>query len=96
MEYFQFVTNNKQSLKKSSECACVYCFEKFDPNNIMEWCGYDEDTAICPHCGINTVVPKFLINYTDDLLNRWHEQGFDPNKTISYILPLKIASLRPK
>jgi len=81
LEYLKYTTNNSVSLKNSSECACVYCFKKYNPNEITEWCDYNSEnvdvTAICPFCGIDSVIPNDSVKYTDDDLIRWHKQGFE-------------------
>ena len=82
--YRNFVTLNRTAIKNSTECGCVYCMETFDPLQVIEWCSdYDEvkqqfceDTALCPKCGIDSVVPNYLIKYTKDDLIRWRIQGF--------------------
>lgn len=84
LEYIQYVTLNKNALKESSECACIYCFKKFNPSEITEWCDdFDRtlkkcvnETALCPYCGIDTIVPNSRINYNDDTLKKWHILGF--------------------
>ncbi len=81
--YMDYVTHNRNALKQSVECGCVYCLKMFNPCEITEWCSdYDinkilvNNTAICPHCGIDSVVPKVLFNYTLEDLQNWHIEGF--------------------
>ena len=80
LDYIEYVTSNKTALQESTECACVYCLNKFDPREIKEWCYEknmnDATTAICPYCGIDSIVPNKLINYTDNDLIKWNYQGF--------------------
>lgn len=84
MSYFQYTTLNRVALNNSSECACVYCLRKFDPSIIDEWCMDIDpttqlstpDTALCPKCGVDTIVPNSLIKYTDNDLVKWHHEGF--------------------
>jgi hypothetical protein len=52
-------TNNKRELENSKKCACFYCFEIYDPKEILEdkdamWA--DESTAFCAKCGIDSVI----------------------------------------
>jgi hypothetical protein len=51
---------------QSKVCACFYCRETFRPDEIYEWCDAqndDEDvdgiTALCPRCGIDSVLFSF-------------------------------------
>ena len=47
--------NNLDALKDSDICGCFYCLELFDPKFIHEWCD-GEQTAVCPHCGIDSIL----------------------------------------
>lgn len=49
---------HRKQLLTSEVAVCFYCFAKFSPDSITEWCdGDDRDqTAICPHCGVDAVV----------------------------------------
>ena len=52
-------TNNKRELENSKKCACLYCFDFYDPKEILEdkdamWA--DESTALCAKCGIDSVI----------------------------------------
>ena|ERR1700722_2211808 len=87
LEYQQYVILNKNALFESSECACIYCFKKFNPSEVTEWCDdFDQnlnkwlnETALCPYCGIDTIVPNSWINYNDNDLKKWHNLGFPVN-----------------
>lgn len=53
---------NKDVLEKDSRCGCFYCRRIFSPFQIEEWCleeeGGEEVTAICPYCGIDSVIAE--------------------------------------
>ena len=42
----------------SDRCGCFHCERIFEPSRITHWCSWsdDEETAICPHCGIDAVI----------------------------------------
>ncbi|MGD7051721.1 cytoplasmic protein [Sutcliffiella horikoshii] len=45
----------KKELVKDKKCGCFFCLEIYSPALITEW--IDEgQTAICPHCGIDSVI----------------------------------------
>lgn len=71
LDYIKYATNNKLALNNASECACIYCLRKYHPSLIVEWV---EETAICPYCGIDAIVPNII---NDDNLIKWHQQGFN-------------------
>lgn len=48
--------NNKEELARSSSAACFMCLKAFLPGKVKEYVGADSDTALCPHCGIDSVL----------------------------------------
>ncbi len=61
IEAHQFSNNHMEQLKNDGLCGCFYCLEIFSPSEINEWIIDDIDcdrygTAICPYCGINSVI----------------------------------------
>ena len=51
-----FCSNNRNSLQKDSLCGCFYCLSIFRPSEITEWIDEKDDTALCPLCGIDSVI----------------------------------------
>ncbi|MCI8914627.1 MAG: cytoplasmic protein [Lawsonibacter sp.] len=51
---------NRDTLVQAGKCGCFYCLKIFTPLEIEEWCPEEEDgeevTAICPHCGVDSVI----------------------------------------
>lgn len=51
-------------LNDSEVCGCFYCLDVFDYETIEDWVD-DGDTALCPSCGIDSVIGSasgFYIN----------------------------------
>ena len=80
MDLDKYTFLNRKHLETSTECSCVYCFERFKPTEVNDFC-LDKDletgqlvpeTEICPKCGIDAVVPDSLIKCTDDMLFEYH------------------------
>lgn len=46
-----------QAVKASKQCGCFFCLSTFDPKHIYEWID-SGDTALCPVCGIDSVLPE--------------------------------------
>ncbi len=42
-------------LEASQAAGCFYCCEIFSPAEIEDWVD-DNDCALCPHCGIDSVI----------------------------------------
>ena len=49
-------SQNRKELSESSICGCFYCKKIFNPNEITEWIGEEEDTSLCPYCSIDSVI----------------------------------------
>ncbi len=52
----EFCTNNKEALKNDKKCGCFYCLEIFEPSRIKKWIKDNAGTAVCPHCGVDSVI----------------------------------------
>jgi hypothetical protein len=50
----KFCNDNKLKLQNDNICGCFYCLNIFNPNEIEIW--IFEETAICPYCGIDSVI----------------------------------------
>jgi hypothetical protein len=59
--------NHRAELGASSCCGCFYCLKVFPPSTITDWVDWPPDTpaekelesgttALCPHCGIDSVL----------------------------------------
>lgn len=50
---------NEKQIQDSNTCGCFYCETIFRPDDVVEWCddnGKGDKTALCPHCGIDSVI----------------------------------------
>ncbi len=56
----KYSSNHMRQLKKDKVCGCFYCLKVFSPNDIKMWIrgesGDKLGTAICPYCGIDSVI----------------------------------------
>lgn len=67
---------NRSTLMKSDFCGCFYCLEVFPPNEIQDWTD-DGDTALCPKCGIDSVIGSvsgYPIQH--EFLSKMHDHWF--------------------
>ncbi len=67
---------NKNILIKFENCSCYYCLKTFKTAEIDEYID-DESTALCPYCGVDSVVcfedgslPSI------EVLKEWHQFSF--------------------
>jgi len=51
---------NRDDLKNDKVCGCYNCLTIYSPKEIEEWCCESSRgeavTALCPHCGIDSVI----------------------------------------
>ncbi|MDO5417917.1 MAG: cytoplasmic protein [Lachnospiraceae bacterium] len=52
----RYSANHKEQLKKDKKCGCFYCLAIFSPKEIVEWVEDISGTAMCPYCGIDSVI----------------------------------------
>jgi hypothetical protein len=81
-----YSSKNRQLLGKSVLAGCFYCCNTFSPSEIQDWVdgkqvetGELDDgiTALCPRCGIDSVLPEGIPFHLDGaLLAEMHEYFF--------------------
>ena len=48
--------NNRKELSRSGICGCFHCLEIFSSADILRWLDEGDGTALCPYCGIDSVI----------------------------------------
>lgn len=68
---------NKEEIIKSLFVGCFYCLRIFNPNEINEWViDKPNQTALCPFCGIDSVIGDYYIKITKELLIELYNYSF--------------------
>jgi predicted RNA-binding Zn-ribbon protein involved in translation (DUF1610 family) len=49
-------SQHRKQLEHIGRCGCFYCLAFFDAGDVVEWID-DNQTALCPRCGIDSVLP---------------------------------------
>lgn len=49
--------DNRKALSEAAKCGCFYCERIFDTKEVYEYVPRS-DTAFCPHCGIDSLIPE--------------------------------------
>lgn len=76
LEAHQFSSRHRKKLEMDTTCGCFYCVKIFHPDQIADWCD-DEDTAICPYCGIDAVIGESSgFPITNGFLKEMHDVFF--------------------
>ncbi len=57
--------HNRINIENDTKCGCYFCMRVCEGKEIDEWCDEKNDTALCPHCSIDSLLPgvedvKFL------------------------------------
>ena len=80
MDYIKahdYSSNHRKIIEKDKICGCFYCLRIFSPTEIIEWIeDNQDDTAICPYCGIDSVIGQssgFPISreFLEKMQNHW-------------------------
>lgn len=56
IEAHEFSINHKKLLLQDKKCGCFNCLKIFNPKEIEEWIDDTSGTAICPYCGIDSII----------------------------------------
>ena len=81
----QFCTGNRQALGESDLAGCSYCCALFPASSVADWVdgravetGNLDDgvTALCPKCGIDSVLASSKVLPTPDLLAARRDHWF--------------------
>ncbi|ADU36555.1 conserved hypothetical cytosolic protein [Variovorax paradoxus EPS] len=72
-----FSSNHRCQIEASEICGCFYCMASFPPATIVEWVDVGR-TAICPKCGIDSVVGSAAgVPITHEFLSSMRAHWFD-------------------
>jgi uncharacterized paraquat-inducible protein A len=72
----KYASDNREILSKSRLCHCFGCESKFKFTSIKKWI-HKDNTAVCPRCGIDAVVPaEVSIKLTRNILVKMNEYFF--------------------
>ena len=67
-EIYRYTSQHRALLQQSERCGCFYCLQIFTYSEIEDWCD-DEQTAMCPHCGIDAVLGSAAVEeFSPELL----------------------------
>ena len=80
--------NHRQAVTAAARCGCFYCERIFESSAILDWVD-DGKTALCPHCGIDSVVPEMPARLlTPDLLRDMNAYWFQRSISVPSARPL--------
>jgi hypothetical protein len=69
-------SRHRAELEASGRCACFFCFKKFATTEIKTWIDAAE-TALCPFCGLDSVLGSGTDHRIDDqFLRKMHQHYY--------------------
>lgn len=71
----KFSMKNRKAVESSQLCGCYQCLEIFLPKEIVNWTDQHK-TAICPKCGIDSVLTEQNLTLTKDNLKKLFDYWF--------------------
>ncbi|MBI1189674.1 MAG: cytoplasmic protein [Tepidisphaera sp.] len=74
-------SRHRDAVLSSTTCGCFYCLKRFSPTTIAKWTD-QKQTALCPHCGIDSVLPENgIASLSDELLRVMKQVWFQRRPT---------------
>ena len=94
--------DNHRLLANGGRCGCFYCLKTFDASEVATW--VDEGvTALCPHCGIDTVLSEKADPIDPWFLKRMHafwfkapRIAFPGQPTLPVVIGHEVKTYRPE
>ena len=73
----KYSSNHQEKLSKDKKCGCFYCGKIFKPSEITFWIQDLLGTAVCPYCGIDSVIGAYSgYPITKEFLAKMHKRWF--------------------
>ena len=71
-----YASHNKKMIGKSNKCYCFYCKSVFENGEVETYLA-EEKTALCPKCGIDSVIPDSIDEKIDEaIISEMHDYWF--------------------
>lgn len=99
--------SHAKEVSESDTCGCFYCVSVFPASDVDEWIDEldGEETALCPYCGIDAVLPEASVQSSGfelgiGLLSQMEQHWFDmlPKRrgTLCLSLPISAGKVEAK
>lgn len=74
-EVVELSINNSFFVRNSNRCGCYHCMTIFKAPKVTEWVD-DGNTALCPNCDIDAVIPDSMAELTKGVLMALNKMQF--------------------
>jgi hypothetical protein len=69
-------SQHRGEIEASARCGCFFCFRTFPPTSIKAWTDASQ-TALCPSCGVDSVIGSAsTVRIDDAFLRKMHQRFF--------------------
>jgi hypothetical protein len=99
---YQHARLNRQFMVPGSICRCFHCLKEFPAEEVSRWTD-DGKTALCPRCGIDSVLSDCADRLGDDLIRQLQaayflgpSKNFSPDEWRTAIAKEHAAKSRPR
>ncbi len=76
VDALKHASKHRAEVEASGRCGCFFCFRTFPPSLIKTWTDSDQ-TALCPSCGVDSVIGSESAHRLDDMfLRKMHQHHF--------------------
>lgn len=62
-----YCKNNKELIIKANKCYCFHCKKIMESNEVVSFID-NKDTALCPYCGVDAIIPDSIDEKIDEEL----------------------------
>ena len=77
--------HNKNEIMNDETVGCFHCLRIFSPSEIAEWIDSKNDTALCPYCGIDSVIGESSgYPITEEFLSKMEQRWFSFRQENAY------------
>ncbi|MDR1053808.1 MAG: cytoplasmic protein [Planctomycetaceae bacterium] len=82
----KYSINHKPEIVKDKVCGCFYCLKIYSPNEIDDWVDDKRGTALCPYCGIDSVIGESSgFPITIEFLKKMNKCWFDDSHYLNWL-----------
>lgn len=77
IEAHKFSMNNRNELNSDTICVYFYCLKIFNPKEITKWIDDTSGTALCPYCGIDSIIGEYTgYPITQEFMEKMYQYWF--------------------
>jgi hypothetical protein len=73
---------NREVIQAGGDCGCFFCLKTFDALSVTKWTD-DGQTALCPFCGIDSVLSVNVDSIDPSFLRQMHRRFFEQTHKVS-------------